>query len=268
MLCKKSGTPLPDGATSCPDCGASAVRSAALQPSKVKPVLMAIAGCLVVILVVISILSVLYNNPEPIAKKYVKAWFKGNINACLQCSVLNKKVLEERFQDQAEKSDMSLEEYYEKAGKDAEYDIVTRDLNDLVKAESKRQKENMKSLYGNYRVSVKVSDAKKMTKNNLKKLRGSIKKAYKKYITISEIKEAYEINVKYEIKGTSEKKEGIKKVTVLKYGMTWRVSPFNLEDSANADTDSINRDLDETEEDTKEDGLDEYERTDDYDAVK
>ena len=126
----------------------------------------------------------------------------------------------------AKMANMSIKEYYEELGE--EYDKKIKNFNDLIKAETSSKKKEMKEEFGKYSVSVKVTDQKKADKEELKELKDKLKNNYKKYITASKIKAAYEFEVEFKIKGKEDDEEDSMFITVVKCGSFWKVSPVSL----------------------------------------
>ena len=252
MFCNNCGTQLDDGAAFCPNCGAPAETAPNPAPnatapyapapaaygqtpapsadgkpksSKAKPLIAILACLLAVALIAGAVFTFVFNTPKAVAKKYVKAKLEGNMSASLSCSLLDKKATEKMLKDIAKMADMSIKEYYEELG---EYDKKIKNFNDLIKAETKAKKEEMKEEFGKYSVSVKVTDQKKADKEELKELKDKLKNNYKKYITASKIKAAYEFEVEFKIKGKEDDEEDSMFITVVKYGSFWKVSPVSL----------------------------------------
>lgn len=218
------------------------------KKSPLKPILI-IVSCLLVLAIAGGVLfQVFVNNREAVAKKYAKAYLEGDINAMLSCSLLDKKASEKAIKDEAKDEDMTVKEYYEEMGD--RYDAKIKNFNDLVKAESKAIKKEMKEKYGKYTVSVKVKDSEKLDKDELKQLKDRLKEeSYKKYITVSKISAAYEYKLKIKINGKEKDDEFTWTVTVVKYGLFWKGSPISLyiikdDDESEVATREYDEDLD------------------------
>ncbi len=233
MFCNNCGTQFPDGTAFCPNCGAPASGPAPTAPvndapaaAGKKPLIAIIACILAAVLLIVGLASCLSNNPKAVAKKYVKATLEGNMSKAVSCSLINKKIMEKSLKAAAKDEDMSFKEYLEERYEylTDETDIKIKSVNDLIKAESKSQKESMKDKYGKYSVSVKVTDAEKLDKDDLKKLKDNIKdSSYGKYIEKSKIKAAYEVEMEVKIKGKEDDDEETITLYVVKYGMSWKV---------------------------------------------
>ena len=230
MFCKKCGTEFPDGTVFCPNCATPApspepVTEPETAPSSAgKPFPIAIIACVAAaILLIVALASCLGNRPKPVAKKYTKAYLEGKMSTVAACSLKDKSMLKKQLQDQAKKSDITFEQICEQYAEYENLEGKIKNVDDLVKALSKKQKEDMKDKYGKYSVSVKVLDSIKMDKTDLKKVRNEIKESYGKHIKKSKIKAAYEVEVEYKIKGKKGDEDETMTLTVVKYGMNWKV---------------------------------------------
>ena len=243
MFCDNCNTQIPDGTAVCPNCGAPVTAPAddvsakpapdtdvPAQSSKAKPVLI-IAACFLALLLMFSVaFSVLFNTPKAVAKRYVKASLEGKLNTALNCSLLNKKVTETMLKDSAKRQNKTPEEYYETLSN--EYGVEIKNINGWIKAESEALQKELKEAYGKYSISVNVTDFKKLDKENLLILKNSLEENYKDYVKIDKISQAAEVAVEYKIKGSDNSETDTMTVTVVKYGMSWRVSPLGLDDAS------------------------------------
>ena len=230
MFCNNCGTQFPDDTAFCPNCGAAAAGAAPADatndapaaPAK-KPPIAIIACVLAAILLIVCLASCFTGSAKSVAKKYVKASLEGNFSKSLSCSLYSKSVLEKMIKAEAKEEDMSVKEAYEQLGSLLGEDNI-KNMNGFIKAASKKTKESMKDTYGKYSVSVKVTDAEKMDKDDLKELKDDIKDSdFKKYIKASKISKGYEVEVEYKIKGKDDDTEGTATVYLVKYGMSWKV---------------------------------------------
>ncbi len=241
MFCDNCKKQLPDGTTVCPDCGVPVTAPAEdvssgsapeVRPEsfKARPVLIVLACFLSLVLMFSVAFSVFFNNPRSVAKRYVKAAMEGNLNTVFNCSLLNKKITETMFKDDAEAQNITLEEYYADLG--SQYGVEAKNMNGWIKAASEELRKEAEKKYGKYSVSVKVTDYKNLDKDNLLILKNALEENYKDYIKANKISRAAEVTVEYTFKGKDNSETDTMTVTVVKYGMSWLVSPIGAEDNA------------------------------------
>lgn len=241
MFCDNCKKQLPDGTAVCPDCGAPVTAPAEdissgsepevqLESSKARPVLIVIACFLSLVLMFLVAFSVFFNNPRSVAKRYVKAAMEGNLNTVFNCSLLNKKITETMFKDDAKAQNMTPEEYYANLG--SQYGVEAKNMNGWIKAASEELRKEAEKKYGKYSVSVKVTAYKDLDKDNLLILKNALEENYKDYIKANKISRAAEVTVEYTVKGKDQSETDAMTVTVVRYGMSWRISPLDLKDTA------------------------------------
>lgn len=114
--------------------------------------------------------------------------------------------------------DLAPKEYWE--WYEDEYDKDLKDLKDDIKDNAKEIKDEYKDEYGkNYKVTYKIKDKETLDKDDLEELAENISDRYD--IKESKIKKAYELEIKFTIKGSEDKENSEMTLYSVKIGSKW-----------------------------------------------